>query len=138
MGAEIKPAVRWTLRDAESEFPLGRDALARRLSESGELPGEDGKFSTKQICGVVYSDQEMQRTRQLKEQADRLEIENSKLRGKLIPVDEALIVLRRYCFAVRQKILAMEATDESKNALISEINRMATADVSYMPDEDEP
>lgn len=134
MSAQVKPSVRWALTDAESEFPLGRETLSKRLHLLGEQPGEDGKFSTRQICAAVFGDTSLEKARLAREQADRVALDNAERRKELIPVADAQRIAGRYVFAARQRILALTLDDAEKNAILAELRRLAEEDFSKLPD----
>jgi hypothetical protein len=134
MSAQVKAAMRWSLSDAEREFPTTRDTLARRLNQSGEQPGEDGKFSTHQICAAVFPAKDGERNRLAREQADAVALDNAERRRALIPVEDAKRLAGRYVYAVRQKIIGFNWSDEEKNAVFAELRRLAEEDFTRIPD----
>lgn len=135
MSAE--PPVEWTLFRAAQEFGLHRDTLKKRLLAVGVAPNEAGFFSTQQICAAVYGDYQGEKTRLAKEQADKTALDNAERRRELIRVEDALEIVQRFCYAVRQKFLATNLSDEEKNAVLKEIQRLADCDVTEAPQPDE-
>jgi nucleotide-binding universal stress UspA family protein len=137
MAAENREPVRWSLRDAEAEFPISRDTLSKRLLQLGEQPGTDDKFSTKQVCAAVFGDREREQSRLAKEQADRIALDNAERRRTLIPVDDAVTLAGRFVFVVRQHIATLDITTDEKNAILADLQRLASVDFTKPPDEEE-
>jgi phage terminase Nu1 subunit (DNA packaging protein) len=135
MSAE--PPIDWTLFRAAQEFGLHRDTLKKRLLAVGASPNDAGGFSTQQICAAVYGDYQGEKTRLAKEQADKTALDNAERRRELIRVEDALEIVQRFCYAVRQKFLATKLSDEEKNSVLKEIQRLADCDVSEAPESDE-
>jgi phage terminase Nu1 subunit (DNA packaging protein) len=135
MSAE--PPVEWTLFRAAQEFGLHRDTLKKRLLAVAAAPSEAGFYSTQQICAAVYGDYQSEKTRLAKEQADKTALDNAERRRELIRVEDALEIVQRFCYAVRQKFLATKLSEEEKNAVLKEIQRLADCDVSELPEADE-
>ncbi len=136
MAQKRRTAFRWRLRDAEAEMGVSAQTLAKRMIQLAENPGEDGKYSTKQICAAVFGDKEFEQTRRAKEQADRIAIDNAERRRQLIPVEDVLIIARRFGFAIRQKFLASSMDEEEKRVVLLEVARLEGADYSQLPDDD--
>ncbi len=137
MSAVRREAVRWTLRDAECEFPVSKETLSKRLLKLGEQPGEDECFSTAQICAAVFGDLTGEKTRLAKEQADKFALDNAERRKTLIRVDDAVEIAQRFCHNIRQLFLRTSLPDEEKNALLKEVQRLAEADFASEVKEDE-
>lgn len=78
--------IRWTVELAASEFQIDRRTLAKRIRGADIRPGTDGKFSTEQICAAVFGDYRREQLREMKERADKLELENQCTRRERIPL----------------------------------------------------
>src|SRR6185369_3485780 len=81
-------SIRWTLELAASEFPINRTTLGKRLKQANIKPDKDQRFSTKSICDAVFGNLAGERLRLVREQADRVALENAKERRELISVRE--------------------------------------------------
>ena len=46
-------AIRWSIRQAAVEFGLDRATMTHRLRRSGQLPGHDGKYATREIYAAL-------------------------------------------------------------------------------------
>ena len=126
-------AIEWTLFRAAQEFGLHRDTLKKRLLGAGLSPDEDRVYSTRQICTAIYGDSHSEKTRLSKEQADKTALDNAERRKELIRVDDALEIVQRFCYAIRQKVVAANLSDEEKNRILKEIQRLAECDVTEAP-----
>lgn len=78
--------------------------LAKRLKTAGIEPGEDGKFSTKQICAAVFGDMDGEKLRETRHRANLLEIDEQERRKELVRVDAVDRVWRSYFVATRQHV----------------------------------
>lgn len=134
MSAQVIESVRWTVSRGEAEFGIGRDTLSKRLHTLGEQPGDDGRYSTRQICSAVFGDTAAEKARLAREQADRVAMDNAERRRELIAVADAQRIAGRYVFAARQRILALALSDEEKNAILAELRRLAEEDFTRLPD----
>ena len=65
-------AVRWNVEQASGDFEIDRKTLGKRIRSAGIEPGEDGKYSTTQICAAVFGDLRGEQTRLAKENADKI------------------------------------------------------------------
>src|SRR5690349_14379102 len=81
-------ALRWTIERAASEFQIDRKTLTKRIRGSDILPGDDGKFSTEQICAAVFGDYRREQLRELRERADGTALENEVTRKERIPIED--------------------------------------------------
>lgn len=130
-----RESVRWSLRDAEAEFPIHRDTLSKRLLQLGEKPDDKDTFSTKQICAAVFGDREAEKARLNKEQADRVALDNAERRRALIKVEDALTLARKFTFAAIAKFRGIDALSVAeKNVVIAELRGLADADFTALPD----
>ena len=80
--------IRWTLGLAATEFGLDRRTLSTRAKTSGQVPGDDGKFSTRQINAIINGDTAGEKLRKLRAEADLAELERDGLTKRLVPIDE--------------------------------------------------
>lgn len=119
---EINPALRWTIETASREFGPDHKTLRRRLIAAEELPGEDGKYSTAQIVGVIFGELHRQKLRLVREQADKLADENKARRDDLYEADVILYKAYPALFsAIRGKIAASKLTDNEKADILRDL-----------------
>ena len=90
--------IRWTLGLAATEFGADRRTLSTRAKTSGQLPGEDGKFSTSQINAIINGDAAGEKLRKLRAEADLAELERDELTKRIAPVET---VDRLVCHLIR-------------------------------------
>lgn len=98
--------LRWTIERAASEFQIDRKTLTKRIRAGDIEPGEDGKFSTEQICAAVFGDYRSEQLRELRGRADKVELENECTRKERIPMD----IVRDVNDSVEQEIAAIIKT----------------------------
>ena len=96
--------VRWGVAEAASEFSINRRTLANRLKTSGAVPGDDKKFSTKQVCDAVFGSIAGQKLRLLKAQADKTEQQVRLNDRDLIPAKFVESVWNQTIRSLREKI----------------------------------
>jgi hypothetical protein len=121
------PRLRWTITQAASEFPVAHNTLADRIRKGGFEPGEDGKWSTAQICAAIFGDLRGEQTRETKARADKLEIQNLKTLGLVLDKD----VVQNFCtgfgMILRKEILASSMTEEEKDESLANIKALLDA-----------
>lgn len=98
--------VRWKLAQACIEWGISHPVLSKRLHHLGIDVGDDGCFSTKQICTAVYGDKQAEQARLVREQADKAEIGNKLARHELCYIDRVANLFVGKCTAIRQMIQA--------------------------------
>lgn len=81
-------AIRWTISAAASEFGCDDKTLSSRIRRESIEPGEDGKFSTAQICAALFGDIGQHRLRKMKAEADFAELVAMKKAGTLVYRDD--------------------------------------------------
>lgn len=117
-------AIRWTVERAASEFQIDRKTLTKRIRASDVVPGEDGRFSTEQICSAVFGDYRGEQLRELKERADKLALENALSRKEQVPVKVVMAVND----SVEQEITAIIKTSglphESCNRILEQLRNI--------------
>lgn len=76
------------MEHAAGEFGINPRTLTARIKQSGLVPGDDGKYSTKDISIAVFGDLERERIRLTSAEADAQEMKNRTLAGELVNVEE--------------------------------------------------
>ncbi|SRR6266852_3035394 len=115
---------RWTIAQASTDFPIDRKTLTKKLRDLE--PGEDGKYSTKQILSVLFDDVQAERIRLYREQADRLEIQNAKARAEQVDVETVYKAYEGVFIALRQSVLASNMTDAEKAECLAKFRHDTT------------
>lgn len=85
-----KVALRWSLYKAAVEFDVAQSVLVRHLTASHEFPAADGCYSTTQIVKALYGSLHIERLRKLREEADKVELENAITRADYLQRSELL------------------------------------------------
>jgi hypothetical protein len=80
------PAVcRWDVVSAAREFGMMKETLARKLNQSGQVPGADKRYSTQQLIASIFGDIASARLKETLERGDHWRLKNEILRGELLP-----------------------------------------------------
>jgi hypothetical protein len=77
-------ALRWNVEIASKEFDVHSETLRKLLIQNDQLPGEDGCYSTPQITVAMYGSMPAERLRKLKEDADKVALDNAITRGEYL------------------------------------------------------
>mgnify|MGYP001548385447 CR=1 FL=1 len=125
-------AIRWSITTAAAEFGVARDTMRTAFRQSGQLAGDDERYTTKQICAALFGDLKAEKTGLTRAQREHWELENKQAAGILINVDEAIAMVHQFTFAIRQKILMSSLTDKEKNNLLLELQRIGEMDFTKM------
>lgn len=136
--SEEKPA-RWSLNTASAEFGCARETLRGALRQAHIEAGEDQRYSTRQICQALFGDLKAEKTGLTRAQREKIEQENKENAGELIRVDDAIALAGRFAYAARQKILLSKLSEEDKNAVLMELQRLGEINFNDIGDsEDNP
>ncbi len=120
-----KPAtLRWTIERAGTEFNINPRTLRQRLTAQAIQAGEDGRFSTSQICAAVFGDIQGERLRKTREEADNLALKNDELRGELVQVALVKQMVSEIILANKQTILASQLEQEGKNEILANLEAL--------------
>ena len=125
--AKRMTTIRWSVEKAASEFQIDRKTLSKRIRGGDIQPGSDGKFSTEQICAAVFGDYRREQLREMRERADKLELENQVTRSERIPIEDVLQVNNECDLAIRGVILASKLPKESVNEIFDQLRAAGDA-----------
>ena len=100
--------IRWTIEMAASEFQIDRKTLSKRIRAADIRPGTDGKFSTEQICSAAFGDYRREQLRELRERANKLELENRRIIERWWPRDVVEDLFNETSMIVRQTLIGNE------------------------------
>jgi len=118
-------AIRWTKNLAVAEFGIAEKTLTGRLRKHGIQPDKDGRYSTSQICKAIFSDIDSEKLRLIREQADKVALENANARRELIPAAEFREVVTKGLGAMLTAInSASNLEREDKDKIIKELRRV--------------
>jgi hypothetical protein len=116
--------VRWTLSLAAREFGLGEDTLRRKVAQALLLPGDDGRWSTRQICAAVFDDLDAEKVRLTRAQADKAELDLEERRKQLVSCDGVAKFCTGVATAIRQKLIVSSLPVDELDALLRELETM--------------
>ena len=106
------------------------------LRQAGQEAAEDERYTTKQICGALFGDLKAEKTGLTRAQREHWELENKQAAGILINVDDAILAVHQFTFAIRQKILLSGLTEHEKNNLLLELQRIGEMDFNKIGEDD--
>jgi hypothetical protein len=114
-------SIRWSLTLAAAEFSIDRRSLQRCIAVAGLEPGNDGKFSTQQICTAVFGSLESEKTRLTKAQADCAEIKRETLLKRFFPRDAVERLWNGTLILLRNKVADAEIPEALKLELLKDL-----------------
>lgn len=124
--------VRWTLHAAASDWDIDDKTLEKNIKSSGVIAGEDGKFSTLDICKAVYGDLKGDHiramTRNQNESADMQAVKKANLLRENIPAHLVVSVWSSMMIELRQKILYAEIPDKAKQDILKDLMAIPVED----------
>lgn len=92
------------------EMGVSVNTVQRGLRVAGIKVEPAGRYPLKVLVQAVLPDGKVERARLTRAQADREELEVSKLRGELVEMDEVTAILRRTYQPIRDALVAMPAS----------------------------
>lgn len=111
---------RWTVSEASLEFDLDQKTLTKRLRAGSIEPGEDGRFSTMQICAAKFTDKDIADARDKNAAADLKELKLKQQRRELVPRAQVEQDLTARIVEARQAVWNHpELTEEMKRELLA-------------------
>jgi phage terminase Nu1 subunit (DNA packaging protein) len=113
----------------------GRSELTRKLSEIDATPtGTKNGGKLYKLKDLIHAfaggDEKAERTRKLRAEAKRVEIQNLRSHGELIEVDKVRSLGEQIMMAVRNKILNMPMTDDEKEKCLADLLSLREIDFS--------
>lgn len=118
-------AIRWTVDHAATEFGRDRKTIARKLREASIPEGQDGKFSTLDLCQALFESANA-RDEKDTQQAENFRLKNEELRRQRIPKEDVLALWDGYLQSLAVQIKSAKGqtlTEELINALFAEIRK---------------
>ncbi len=132
-------SIRWSIGMAAREFGLAHKTVAQRVTSTGTVPDEDGLFSTAKIHAAIFGDFEAERLRKIKEEADKLALENDKTRGQLVETEAVYKHFEGIFVGFRARILSSGLADIEKDEILNDLRRLKSRDLSKrMVNSDDP
>lgn len=127
MSRKVK-AIRWTCEAAQSEFGTDAETISKRLRASGVTPGEDGKFSTRQIALAVFGDIDGEKLRLAHHQANLSEMEDKRQKGKLLDAAQVQSVWEQHVVALRTAVWNFDAAEDVRRRWMLELKSVPVAE----------
>ena len=123
MSRPIKSAIRWTLKQASEEFGVNIQVMTRKLKSNGALPGDDNKFSTRQIFESLTLDFDLKKEqlKLVKEQSRHVAIRASILEKQTAPVALVEKVWSDFIVDLRQKITNLAIPAEQRTEILADL-----------------
>ena len=124
MSRPIKSAIRWTLKQASEEFGVNIQVMTRKLKSNGALPGEDKKFSTRQIFESLTLDFDLKKEqlKLVKEQSRHVAIRASILEKQTAPIAVVDKVWSDYIVDIREKIKNSTIPQSEQNSILADLS----------------
>lgn len=119
MAGKAHAGLRWTLEVAAREIGMHSRTLNNALVQIGEKPDEDGKFTTPQILKAAFGDIESEKLRKVREEADKIALENARTRRELVPAADVERVWAGALIEWRNAIGNMELPGETKQRILA-------------------
>ena len=113
--------IRWTIGLAAGELGCDRRTLAERIKTSGGVPGEDGKFSTRQIFTALHGDLAGEKLRLVRAQADLAEAEAREKQKTSIPREVFFPVLEQVHGTVATIIRRSPLPPRERDEILTEL-----------------
>jgi hypothetical protein len=101
--------MRWSLRQAATEWGTNIDTLTRGLRVLGVEVRPKRTYTTRQIFTAIAGDLQHERTREARARADLLELEKRIKQGELFEEEQAIAMVRAAFQPFRQSIIALPA-----------------------------
>ena len=138
MKSKVKP-VRWTVSQAGAEFGCDPATLANKIKREGITAGDDGLFSTRDVCSAVFGDMQGEKLRNLRRDAELKEAELGRLRRELIPAENVRREWFAVAIAIRQAIWNFDAPEAVRRQWLGELRDLKIEDYfsTAKPVEDE-
>ena len=124
-------SIRLTLNAAALELGVSPKTLSQETKGKGILPGEDGCFSVLQCVEAIYDDENRERVRLLKAQADAKELANKTANGEvveIVPLAERMNVPLK---AMLNVVLSSGLSTEAKDDLITQLRELFASIFDY-------
>jgi hypothetical protein len=112
--APEEPPLRWSLAQAAREFDVAKESLRRKLGDTHQEPGADGRFSTKQLTTALYGDLYGARLPTQNEAAEKLRLENAIMRGEVVNRAKLSAAFAQLADALRQCVMNSELDRRAK------------------------
>lgn len=121
-------AIRWTISRAASEFGWHATTLERARRAAGVNAGPDGKFSTRQICQIVFGDKEAALIKKLESDQRNADLKYARDSAELVPTALVVKLDAAMIIPMRQRIMSSSMTDQEKRDLLGDMEAFGNRD----------
>lgn len=132
-------AIRWTIQMAANEFGFDRQFLTKQIKGIGAVPGEDGKFSTRQITEALFGSAKLEREareakfRQQIDEAEMSKNERDIQEGRLAYVTQMKEFVTDLTTRFVQMIRQSDLKDAAKKQWVAEISGLKFEPTKLVP-----
>jgi hypothetical protein len=121
----VAPAgLRWTIERAGLEFRLTADTLRRALNQNSAEPGEDGCYSTAQVCSAIFGGLNEEKLLTQRQLTRKYLLENSIVEASVLNRAELMKGLAAIADAFVSRLMAAtEIPRPLKEDLLGELSR---------------
>lgn len=120
-GNKHEAGKRWTLVSASREFGSHREQMERARRANHIEPGEDNRFSTKQICAMVFGDKQLADARRAEADAESAIRRNLREDLELLPTQAAGAATDPVLIVLRQQICSSSLSEAEKDDMLEGI-----------------
>lgn len=115
---------------AAREFGKNQRTFVQFANRKGLIPDENGKWSIPDCIKICFGDKDEAVLRQEVAKADKLERENRRANGDLIPVEAVRPLFQSLLGEVRTALVALDTTD--RKLILKVLDNIADADLSNL------
>ena len=120
--------IRWSQAVACSEFGIHQKTLTGRIKQYGIEPGDDGKFSTKQMASCIYGDISGEKLFKLRAERELLELKLAVERSDLIRVAGLERLWLDITMAIRAVILGSHLSEGERDEIFLKLREIPEAE----------
>lgn len=113
---------------AQREFGTHREQLERRRRALAIEPGADGCYTSREIAAMLFGDKEAETIGKIAAERKKVELDNARTEGEVIPTASAARISESFLVPVRQKILSCSMTDAEKDEMLLDLVRFGEVD----------
>jgi hypothetical protein len=96
--------MKWTIHKAATEFGVSRETIDRGLLRTGTKSKPGDTYTTKEIFTAIAGDFKFERTRRERATAEKLEMENARIKGETITLADNLAWQAKVLQPIRQRL----------------------------------
>jgi len=85
-------SVKWSVSEAATHAGISREKMRLRLKAAGHATERGARFSPAEVIAAMIGSYDAERTRETRERADKLQLENAEKRKELVTMADAIEV----------------------------------------------